>query len=220
MKNHTPGGFAIALAWPETRCKKSGAWYDVPMQWLGLCRNHYYKVGHAATVLVDPANGACYYFDFGRYHAPFGCGRVRDQETDHDLKIFTKAAFDKDWNIENIDTILTELVQNPSCHGTGLLLASYCPINFKKAFAKAKKLQENSPWKYGPFVWNGTNCSRFVRTVILAGMPKWNFSIKLGLPLTVSPTPLGNVRALDRIFLKTHEYQRDTSSTPAPIVYT
>jgi len=220
MTNDMHGGFAIALAWPETFCKQAGTWYDAPMRWLGLCQNHYYKVGHAATVLVDPENGACYYFDFGRYHAPFGRGRVRDQETDHDLKIFTKARIRSSIEIENIEEILTELFQNPSCHGTGQLLAAYCRINFRKTFAKAKKLQEKSPWKYGPFVWNGTNCSRFVRTVILAGAPEWNYRLKLGLPSTVSPTPLGNVRALGHIFSKTDEYQRDPACTQAALLHT
>jgi len=220
MKNNGNRGFAIALAWPETLCKQAGAWYDTPMQLLGLCQNNYYKVGHSAVVLVDPESGSCHYFDFGRYHAPYGYGRVRDHETDHELKICTKASIENNCRIENMEAIMTELLKNTSCHGTGKLLASYCQIDFNKALAKAKRWQEKSPWKYGPFIWNGTNCSRFVRTIILAGQPEWKYRIGLGLPATVSPTPLWNVRSLDYTFMKTHENERDIASTRPSLLYT
>jgi hypothetical protein len=57
---------------------------------------------------------------------------------------------------------------------------------------------DKNPWRYGPFTWNGTNCSRFVRSTILSGLPKIKRFIKLGLPLSVSPTPIGNVKSLGK----------------------
>ena len=63
-------GFAIALAWPETQCKEAVAWYDGLMRMININKNGYYKVGHAAIVLVEDISGRCHYFDFGRYHAP------------------------------------------------------------------------------------------------------------------------------------------------------
>ena len=86
-------GIAIALAWPETWCKEAGSWYDRFMKIIGISKNGYYRVGHAAVVLVDTNSGRCHYFDFGRYHCPKGYGRIRDAETDHDLKIITQARF-------------------------------------------------------------------------------------------------------------------------------
>ena len=64
-------GFAIAIAWPETWCKQSGAWWDNFLNWLGISKNNYFKVGHAALVLIDDKTNKCHYFDFGRYHTPF-----------------------------------------------------------------------------------------------------------------------------------------------------
>lgn len=190
-------GFAIAIAWPETLCKQPGSWYDTPMQWIGLNKNNYYKVGHAAVVLINAYSGKCHYFDFGRYHAPFQHGRVRDVETDHDLEINTKAVI-TDGEIINYANILFELHSNPSCHGAGTLHASYCKVNFEKAYEKAKLMQKNSPIPYGPFKMEGTNCSRFVNTVILAGKPAFSHWLLLNYPKTLSPTPIGNVTALSK----------------------
>jgi len=191
-------GFAIAIAWPETYCKQPGAWYDPITLMLGVNQNNYYKVGHAALVLIDSKNLKAHYFDFGRYHAPYQHGRVRSAETDHDLEIKTIPELTKDGLLlENFWNILYELQSNPACHGEGQLYASYCPINFEKAYAKAHHLQEISPIPYGPFRYKGSNCSRFVNSSILAGKPafKYHFGLKYLVPLT--PTPLSNVNSLD-----------------------
>ncbi len=203
--SHT--GVAIALAWPQTLCKHAGAWYDHPMRWLGFCSGGYYRVGHAAVVLVEIATGTCRYFDFGRYHAPAGYGRVRDADTDHDLRIRSRAHLDASGNILNLESVLAELHRNPACHGTGSLYGSSCTIDYDAAFAAAKQMQVQSPWPYGPFVWRGTNCSRFVRTVVLAGNPKWRAQAALAMPLTISPTPIWNVRAVGPKFITTDACQ-------------
>ncbi len=190
-------GIAIALAWPETLCKQAGAWYDKPLKYLRINKNNYYKVGHAAVVLVNKENGVCTYFDFGRYHAPFQHGRVRSAITDHDLEIKTKACVNSTGELTNYHDILFELFRNESCHGLGNMHASYCDIDFEKAHAKANQLQSKSPIPYGPFIPNGTNCSRFVSSVILAGSPKWYYRLILNYPKTLSPTPIGIVKTLN-----------------------
>lgn len=195
-KKHT--GFAIAIAWPETYCKQPGSWYDPITLLLGINKNNYYKVGHAALVLIDTKNQKAHYFDFGRYHAPYKHGRVRSAETDHDLEVKTIPIISRNGKfLENFREILYELQNNPACHGEGELYASYCSINFESAFEKAKNLEEKSPIPYGPFRINGSNCSRFVNTVIRAGKPKfWHwFGLNFKVPLT--PTPISNVNALD-----------------------
>lgn len=204
-------GFAIAIAWPETLCKQPGSWYDAPMQWIGVNKDNYYKVGHAAVVLIN-ASGKCHYFDFGRYHAPFQYGRVRDAETDHDLEIKTQAVVRED-EVVNFSEILSELYFNSSCHGSGTLHASYCKINFGKAHNKAKMMQR-APIPYGPFKVNGTNCSRFVNTVILAGKPGLLYRFLLNYPKTLSPTPIGNVMALSNY--QRVEVQKELISLPIP----
>lgn len=181
-------GYAIAIAWPQTWCKQSGAWYDKYTKWLGFNKEGYYQVGHAAVVLVSIGEGVCHYFDFGRYHAPFKFGRVRNASTDNDLAIKTKAMFNNN-DIINLHEIIEELKNNLSCHGTGTIIASYSKINFNKALSRALLLQNLSPIKYGPFTFNGTNCSRFVRTIILAGEPSIFTRFNLLFPPTLTPTP-------------------------------
>jgi len=196
-KKHNHTGYAIVLAWPETLCKQAGAWYDGIMSALRFSKNNYYKVGHNAIILVETETGECYYFDFGRYHSPFQYGRVRDAETDHDLEIKTKAIIGRDGKIANYSEIISEIFLNPSCHGSGALNASYCAINFEKASRQAKKMQGRSLIPYGPFKIGGTNCSRFVKKVTLSGKPQLKYRLLLHNPKTVSPMPLGNVKALD-----------------------
>lgn len=188
-------GIAIAIAWPETLCKQAGSWYDMPLMWLGLNKNHYYKVGHAAVVLIDIQTKVCHYFDFGRYHAPFQHGRVRSCYTDHDLEMKTEAII-KNGKLLNYKDILIELYNNEACHGSGDLHASYCLINFSSAYEKATQMQSLSPIRYGPFLPNGTNCSRFVNAILLSGKPNIINRILLIAPKTLTPTPIGNVRSL------------------------
>lgn len=204
-------GFAICLAWPETRCKQAGAWYDWPMRLIRFNRAGYYKVGHAAVVLVEPTKKKCFYFDFGRYHAPHGKGRVRSEKTDHDLVIKTVPIIDQQSGIlKNIDNILLEIASNKSCHGYGELLASYCPVNFNNSFNEANGLQLREFINYGPFITEGTNCSRFVNRVILKGNPSWFKKFLLRYPATLTSTPFWNVVVVGNV-LKIIKIKPDTS---------
>ncbi|MBN1987728.1 MAG: hypothetical protein JW761_15555 [Prolixibacteraceae bacterium] len=194
QKKHS--GFAIAIAWPETWCKQPGAWYDDLLFRIGINKNHFYQVGHAALVLVDRKTQRCYYFDFGRYHTPFQHGRVRSEATDDGLRIHTKARISANGKqIVNFKEILTELQQNPECHGEGAIHASYGRVDFAKAFAKANQLQQMSPIRYGPFTFNGSNCSRFVNAAIRAGKPSWRAAFKLNFRVPLTPTPMNNVKS-------------------------
>lgn len=187
-------GTAIAIAWPETMCKQAGAWYDPISNFIGLSKNNYYKVGHAALVLVDHVNKEAHYFDFGRYHSPFNHGRVRSAVTDHDLEIKTSVVLNAKKELYNSVEILRELNANASCHGDGTLYASLLSINFEASYQQALELQKQSPIVYGPFIPSGTNCSRFVNTSILKGATNFWHKLLLKFPLTLSPTPMWNVR--------------------------
>lgn len=190
-------GFAIALAWPETYCKQSGAWYDYFAEVLKISENNYYKVGHAALILVN-AKGNLFYYDFGRYHAPFGCGRVRSQDTDPELELFSSAKCTSS-KIENFHEILKEVSTKKEFHGEGKLIASYTKIYFDKAKKRADKMLHLNPWKYGPFIFSGTNCSRFVRSIIMAGDPIIFTKINLLTQLSVTASPYFNVKKLGEI---------------------
>ncbi len=196
-------GFAIALAWPETRCKQAGAWYDSMLNYLGINDNGFYKVGHAAIVLIDDETDKCSYFDFGRYHAPHGYGRVRSEITDHDLKINTKARISVNkTNILNLEEILTELYHNNSTHGLGTIFSAVTRVNVGKALKSAIRLQKKEIIPYGPFIPKGTNCSRFVNTLVKAGNPSYSIKLKLQLPPMLTPTPLWNIKAIGGQIIK------------------
>ena len=210
-------GLALALAWPETECKQTGAWYDALMYFLGVNRKGYYKVGHAAIVLIEKLAGQCHYFDFGRYHAPKGFGRVRSAVTDHDLQIGAKASFSPDGKeLLNTDEILEELSQNPSTHGDGTTYCACIEIKIKKAYQKSLQLQKLDFIRYGPFIPKGTNCSRFVNTILMsAGIPFWN-RILLAVPWMLTPTPMWNLQALNSKVLSFGKTAEATSNLVKP----
>ena len=198
MSSKNYSGIAIALAWPETYCRQAGGWYDAILTSVGICRNHYYKVGHAAVLLIDKTDGKCSYFDFGRYQAPYQFGRVRSELTDPGLKVETRASFSADGKtLTNKTDILSEIQSNEECHGEGKIQAGECEINFQKAKKLALHMQQNSPLPYGPFVPNGTNCSRFVNEVIRAGDPPKANRLRLKYMIWFTPTPMNNVQALN-----------------------
>ena len=189
-------GIVIALAWPETACKQAGAWYDGLSDKLGISRNGYYKVGHSALVLINRSSGKCHYADFGRYHAPQGFGRVRTEHSDHDLKIFTNAEIDSESNeVLNLDSILIELFENASCHGSGKIYGAPFEVVFDAVLKSITDLQNKEFIEYGPFLREGTNCSRFVNAILQAGKPDFASKLKLMFPPMLTPTPMWNLEA-------------------------
>ena len=189
--------FIIALAWPEGMVACTNSWYDK-----FFSTNGKYRVGHSAVVLVERVSGKLYYFDFGRYHSPKKFGRVRDVETDHDVAIKTLAEI-KDNKIVNLKVILKEIKNNASFHGEGTLYASILnDVSFEKAYRYAKKTQEKGLISYGPFVYNGTNCSRFVASVMRSSSPTFIKNARLKLPFCISPSPKRNVGIANSDFYK------------------
>ena len=208
-------GFAIVLAWPETYCKQAGAWYDGLMELMRISNNNFYKVGHAALILIDKNNPTCQYFDFGRYHAPHGKGRVRSFETDNELIVKIKARISKNGKeIENINEITKALQSKDVYHGDGVLYASYVEIDFNKAIQKALSMQNKGAITYGPFRLKGTNCSRFVNTVTRAGKPKFLHSFKMFFLQPFTPTPKRNVIVLPN-YLTEEKPEKKNISCPA-----
>ncbi|MBL4657943.1 MAG: hypothetical protein JKX73_08085 [Flavobacteriales bacterium] len=184
----------IALAWPETKVRRIGVWYDQVTRWLGFIRGDYYKAGHASAVLVDHSDGALRYFDFGRYHTPEKMGRLRSENTDPELKLKAKASINNNGEIENIDEILTELGSHPATHGDGVMYASVAGnIDLDEALRVTDNLQAKGLVHYGPFDLRGTNCSRFVRDIVQKSTTDVWTKFRLALPWTLTPTTKWNV---------------------------
>ena len=185
MKNKD---FIIVLAWPEGMVTASGAWNDK-----FFSKNGKYRVGHAALILVDSNSKKLYYMDNGRYHAPKGYSRIRDEKTDHDVKMSMLAEI-KDGEILNIEEILKETAKKKANHGEGTLYASILSeVNFQSAYSYAKKQQDKGAIPYGPFIFNGTNCSRFVASTIINANPPLITKLRLKFPFCIVPSPKRNV---------------------------
>lgn len=201
--------FIIMLAWPELMVRNPNSWYD----WFFDHNGKYtfdkifgkkittrYRGGHSALILVNAKNNKLHYFDNGRYHTPFGFGRIRDAETDPDVGISFKAEIE-DGEIKNIDDILIDAAKKKANHGEGTLYASVLyNIDFNLAFLYAKKIQNKDAIKYGPFVFNGTNCSRFTCSVAINSNPNLLKKIRLMFPCTVMPSPKRNISICNKNF--------------------
>ncbi len=204
----------IMLAWPETPAIQVGSWYEPLMKLLGFNKNGYYKAGHSALVLINHSSGVLKYFDFGRYHTPVKHGRVRNDDTDPNLKITIKAILNDENKIINKDQILLYLSKQKDFHGYGKMYASfYSGIDFTKAYTFAKNQQNKGAVLYGPFAYKGTNCSRFTSRVFRAGAANFYKKFQTVLPFSLTQTPLGNVLIsaknnlfyeVDNSFIKTH----------------
>ena len=179
--------FIITLAWPEGMVTASGAWYDKI-----LSKNGKYRVGHSAVVLINSETSKSHYFDFGRYHTPQGFGRARDVETDGDLALID--AVIKNGKILNIEELLLTISKTKATHGEGRMYAAVIKgANFQNAFSTAKNIQLEGMLPYGPFVMNGTNCSRFVARVIKSAIPSFIKKLRFKYPFCISPSPKRNV---------------------------
>ena len=177
----------ITLAWPEGMVAATGSWYD-----RFFSNNGKYRVGHSALVLIDYKKKKSHYFDFGRYHTPLGYGRVRDSETDPDVTIIDPII--KDGKLTNLKSILVCLSQMESTHGEGKMYASMIEgIDFERGYSFAKKIQNKGMVKYGPFIINGTNCSRFVAKVLINSVFSVIKKLRLRFPFCIFPSPKRNV---------------------------
>ena len=179
--------FIITLAWPEGMVTAPDSWYDKIAS-----KNGKYRAGHSAIALINTTTQKVHYFDFGRYHTPECYGRVRDIETDPDLTVID--AIIANGEVQNMDAILLHLAKMKATHGEGKLYASLLTnVDFDKAFATAKNIQNKGLLLYGPFVRSGINCSRFVAAVLKASGPSVIKRIRLKYPFCISPSPKRNV---------------------------
>lgn len=203
--------YAIVLAWPDTTARGDHKWCDV-LKVAGLLKNKNFKVGHAAIILVEK-NGNLHYFDFGRYVTPRGYGRARSKDTDPKLQLITKAKFAKtDVTIfenrkvykdsanqspfSNLDEIINELEsKKEATHGNGPLYFSFADnVDFELGYSKAIDFVDKGSIIYSAFMPGNSNCSRFVESVLISGLPRSSTQRKkMIIHETIVSSPISNV---------------------------
>lgn len=183
--------FCIPIGWPDTWSLGE----DQFLRWLykwGISKDKYYKVGHAAMLLIQRSTGYVEYFDFGRYTTDPKRGRVRSEITDPLLHIPIQAKIQAD-RIVNLEVIIDYLFTiTRVTHGYGVL---YCSVYPKMNYASTKQFTDNLIQKgsirYTTFAPKSTNCARFVVGALLAGSTNRFDRLKLQLPLTLKGSPVG-----------------------------
>ena len=187
---------AIVIAWPQCTARADES-LPIFLRKAGLVKNLNFRVGHAAVCLINPQTLEVIYYDFGRYITPRGFGRARSKYTDPELALSTKAVFNEEKDLMNVEEIAAELERKAKyTHGVGPLVFS---VSKSIDYIKAKKYADEMVMK-GFFPYNGlyksaSNCARYVTETIKASSEDGTVGTKLKYPLTVRPTPLFNVVA-------------------------
>ncbi|KGE13753.1 DUF6695 family protein [Sphingobacterium deserti] len=192
---YTFDDIAIPISWPDKTARGDEKWMAV-LKRMGVVKNLNFRVGHAAILLIERKSGKIEYFDFGRYIVPRGYGRSRSARFDPRLLIHTRAIFDRDSTIQNLDQVLAELEANEEAtHGGGRTLFSICRnVSFEKGLEYAERLVETGPILYGAFAKNNNSCSRFVAQILTASMTSQDARRrKILYPESFKASPTSNV---------------------------
>lgn len=194
----TNSGIMLTLAYPETIVMVADEWYSPYLRYLGVGKKNYVRAGHAALVLIDKKTGVLEYHDFGRYITPIPNGRVRGQNTDHELEFPIKAVFENDIII-NIDQILEFLATHSKLtHGEGKLIASVCnAIDYNKARSHITMMQNRQFIRYAAFIKDACNCARFVTDTLIASVTNDKINKRLMKSKWFTPSTIGNVVIAD-----------------------
>jgi len=185
---------ALVIAWPDVTARGDERWMAI-LKSLGVVKNLYFKVGHAAIILVK-RSGELTYYDFGRYITPRGYGRARSVNSDPRLLLHTRAIVTEKSSISNLQAIVDELhLLEPATHGGGRMFFSIANgISYHRAKAFADRLVSQGPIKYGAIAKGNNSCSRFVAQTLLAGMHAGHPArTSLVFPESGKPSPMSNV---------------------------
>ncbi len=194
MANNKYRDTAIVIAFPDNWAKGEKL-RDRLLVSLNITYTPYYKVGHAALILIQKKSGLVEYFDYGRYISPPKKGRVRSKDTDPKLYIPVQASFDKSGNVTNAFEIMHYLASiKEATHGHGTTYFSICrDIDFERGKAFVNESIKKGSIPYVTWGAKGMNCSSFVVKTLLQALRPGIKRKKLTLSLLSAPTPLANV---------------------------
>lgn len=187
---------AIVIAWPQCTARADES-LPIFLRKAGLVKNLNFRVGHAAICLINPQSHEVIYYDFGRYITPRGYGRARSKYTDPELALSTKAVFNDEKDLMNVEQIATELDGKAKyTHGVGPLVFSVSKsIDYIKARTYADEMVMKGYFPYNGLIKSASNCARYVTETIKVSSEDGTVGTKLKYPLTLRPTPLFNVVA-------------------------
>ena len=158
--------FILIITWPYGLVNAANSWYDFFLSDKGN-----YEFGHTALILVNSKDGTNHYFDYGRFENFNDLGRIRNSISDEKLEIKSRAVI-INGDIINKDEIFQEINNNPSAKSLFLNSSHqkmYCSIinniNFKESYQFAISMMKNK-YEYGPFIYNGLTCGRFVYRIV------------------------------------------------------
>ena len=162
----TYNDFILIITWPYGLVKGAYSWYDCIFSSKGN-----YKFGHTALILVNSKNGTNHYFDYGRFEGSKKLGRIRSSISDKTLHIKTRSAI-KNGVILNIDDVLHEINNNQDAKNlflnnvTQLIYGAIIKnINFNESYKIVNDMMKRK-YQYGPFIFNGLTCGRFVYKIV------------------------------------------------------
>jgi hypothetical protein len=201
----------MVIGWPDTWSKGD---FDF-MKWchdVGIVKDQYFRVGHAAMCLIHKETREIEYFDFGRYTCEKGFGRTRGKNTDPSLAIDLKAEIDKAGKVINVQEIVDFLFKNVHyTHGEGVIYFSfYDKMNYAKTMAFVDDIQQKGSEKYTTFLPNSTNCARFVLDALRVGTSSSWDRFKLLFTPTYKASPIGT--AID-VGYQTNIYRQENINT-------
>lgn len=162
----TSNDFILIITWPYGLVKGAYSWYDYMFSNKGN-----YKFGHTALILVNSKNGTNHYFDYGRYEGFKKFGKIRNSISNKRLYIKTRAVI-KNGVILNIDEIFHEINNNQDAKNLFLDSSKQLMygaiinnVNFIESHKTASNMMKKK-YKYGPFIFNGLTCGRFVYRIV------------------------------------------------------
>lgn len=158
--------FILIITWPYALVKGAYSWYDYIFS-----KNGNYNFGHTALILVNSNDGTNHYFDYGRFEGFKNLGRIRNSISDEKLDLKTRAII-KNGIVLNKAEIFQEINNTPDTKNLFLKSSKQIMygavinnINFEESYRTATNMM-NKKYKYGPFIFNGLTCGRFVYRIV------------------------------------------------------
>ncbi|MGL4993717.1 MAG: DUF6695 family protein [Bacteroidales bacterium] len=196
QKSEIDNATLIVMAYPEAIVRTTPSLYSDILPYLGMGVPGRIRAGHACMVIVKEGSSEFEYFDFGRYITPDGYSRVRGKESDPETKVDVVARWDGK-QLLNVEELLQWLYNHPEkTHGSGDLYASVSEVvNYERVKEYIDEIQKRELLPYGPFVKNGSNCSRFVTGAMYHGILDEDVQDEIELTCSFTPSVLANVEA-------------------------